>query len=325
MERSEVKVIKHSAAVGVVGCVTLLQRRAWNVLLALAYDELPSRERFSVSMSELIDRLSITTRNTEHMKSVLTGLVETRMEWDALGRDRKRKWGTMPMLAEARIEEGTVHYAFPPTLRDWLYNPTVYARISLSISNRFNSRFALATYELAVDYLGVGESPWIELLAFRRLMGVEEGQYEGFRELNRNVIRVAESEINDKSDIALSFEMQRQGRKVVALKLRMKAVKETPAARVEAEKAAGRALAQHPLPVTYEPDAFDHWLSALPPLERLAFEARANSIVDREHPTAKALSRPAFVGMTMRELWHHEVRGLSAEPHELLLQKPTLQ
>jgi len=34
-------VIKHSAAIQIQNNVTLLQRRAWNVLLANAYDELP--------------------------------------------------------------------------------------------------------------------------------------------------------------------------------------------------------------------------------------------------------------------------------------------
>lgn len=297
--------IKHSAAIGIVGSVTLLQRRAWNVLLAVAYDELPRRERFSVSMSDLIELLSITTRNTDHIKSVLRGLVETRMEWDVLGRDRDHRWGVMAMLSEARIEGGTVYYAFPPTLRENLYDPNVYARISLSISNRFGSRFALAAYELAVDYLGVGQTPWIGVSDFRRLMGVEEGQYASYRELNRNVVQVAEREVNEHSDIELRFDKQTQGRKVIAIKLRMKARKATPAARVEAAKAAGRTPTILPV-VVEEPDAYDTWYAQLPPLERSAFEARACAIVDRDHPRAGPMARQAFVGMKQRELWANE-------------------
>ncbi len=37
-------VIKHSAAIQIQNNVTLLQRRAWNVLLANAYDELPIQD-----------------------------------------------------------------------------------------------------------------------------------------------------------------------------------------------------------------------------------------------------------------------------------------
>ena len=41
--KDKTEVIKHSAAIQIQNNITLLQRRAWNVLLANAYDELPSR------------------------------------------------------------------------------------------------------------------------------------------------------------------------------------------------------------------------------------------------------------------------------------------
>ena len=38
------EVIKHSAAIHIQNNITLLQRRAWNILLANAYDELPNEK-----------------------------------------------------------------------------------------------------------------------------------------------------------------------------------------------------------------------------------------------------------------------------------------
>ena len=52
------EVIKASPAIQVQGKMTHLQRRAWNVLLANAYDELPNREIHRVSVAELAQKVS---------------------------------------------------------------------------------------------------------------------------------------------------------------------------------------------------------------------------------------------------------------------------
>jgi hypothetical protein len=38
------EVIKHSAAIQIQNSISLLQRRAWNILLANAYEELPTEQ-----------------------------------------------------------------------------------------------------------------------------------------------------------------------------------------------------------------------------------------------------------------------------------------
>ena len=48
------EVIKASPAIQIQSKITHLQRRAWNVLLANAYSELPDKDIHSVSMVELL-------------------------------------------------------------------------------------------------------------------------------------------------------------------------------------------------------------------------------------------------------------------------------
>ena len=45
-------VIKHSAAVQISNSINLIQRRAWNILLANAYYDLPEKEIFEVDYDE---------------------------------------------------------------------------------------------------------------------------------------------------------------------------------------------------------------------------------------------------------------------------------
>ena len=51
------EVIKASPAIHIQSKITHLQRRAWNVLLANAYDELPNRDIHRVSIAELAKNL----------------------------------------------------------------------------------------------------------------------------------------------------------------------------------------------------------------------------------------------------------------------------
>lgn len=54
----------------------------------------------------------------------------------------------------------------------------------------------------------------------RRILQLET-KYKEFRELNKFVIKVAVNEINEKSDLLLSIEPIKQGRKVVALEFKV--------------------------------------------------------------------------------------------------------
>ena len=64
-------VIKASPAIQVQSKMTLLQRRAWNVLLANAYNELLDKDIHTVSMAELSAKLGFGDGNQEYLKEML--------------------------------------------------------------------------------------------------------------------------------------------------------------------------------------------------------------------------------------------------------------
>ena len=68
-------VIKASPAIHIQNNVTLLQRRAWNALLANAYDELPNTDIHSVSVVELAEKLEFLSHNRDYLKETLEALV----------------------------------------------------------------------------------------------------------------------------------------------------------------------------------------------------------------------------------------------------------
>jgi hypothetical protein len=218
--------IKHSAAIHVENNMTLLQRRAWNVLLYNAYNFLPTQESYQISVRTLCDILDFNSNNAEYLKEALRALVGLRVEWNVLNKDGKDVWGVATLLADAEIEDGICTYSYGAQFRKRLYNPRIYARIDLSLQNKFENKYAQALWELCVDYLGAGreygETSYIPVVQFRKLMGIAEHSYPGMKKLNQRVLKPAIAEINKVSDLKVEVEHQRQGRKVTALKFKIR-------------------------------------------------------------------------------------------------------
>jgi Initiator Replication protein len=222
------EVVKHSAAVQIQNNITLLQRRAWNVLLANAYDALPNEERHSINMKELVQALEFDSKNEDYLKEALRALIVCKVEWNVLNKDDQWEWGVTTLLAEASIKSGICTYAYGPTLRERLHNPQMYARISLSMQNKFESKHAQALWELCVDYLGTGreygETAYIPIATYRKLLGVSEGQYARFKDLSFYVIKKPVEEINRVTDFHVTVAYKEEGRKVTAVKFKIRRV-----------------------------------------------------------------------------------------------------
>lgn len=224
--------VKASPAIQIQSKISLLQRRAWNVLLANAYNELPNQEIHRVSMVELAAKLGFDSKNEDYLKDVLRQLHACTVEWNLLNKDNKGKWGVAGLLASVEIEDGICTYAFAPHLRVQLYNPRVYARLNLRLQNRFKSQYALVLWELCFDYFDTerdqGETPFISLEMFREILGIEHKEYPAFSILNRAVIKPALKEINKKTDYLVEIEQKRVGRRIAELKFRITKNKQGP-------------------------------------------------------------------------------------------------
>ena len=226
------EVIKASPAIQIQSKISLLQRRAWNVLLANAYSELQTSEIHRVSVVELAAKLGYNSNDLDYLKETLEALGACQVKWNLLNKDKKEKWGFANLLASAEIENGICSYEFPKPLRLKLHNPRVYAKLNLRLQNRFRSRYALVLWEICFDYFDTdrdqGETPFIPLETFRELMGIEADEYQTFKALNQFVIKSAIKEINDLTDYHVEVEQKRIGRRIGELKFRITKVKQLP-------------------------------------------------------------------------------------------------
>ena len=82
------EVIKASPAIQIQSDISLLQRRAWNVLLANAYNELPNKDIYTVSMVELAAKLGFDSKNEQYLKETLGALVDCTVKWNLLNKNK---------------------------------------------------------------------------------------------------------------------------------------------------------------------------------------------------------------------------------------------
>ena len=239
--RGELK--KHVGAVHVKGQLSLLQRKVSNVLLLRAYEDLPNPEVFEheIKLKTLAEVAGFDSNDHALLREALESLAGTTITWNLLDEEGAEEWGVSTFLAQAVVKNGTCRYAYAPDLRRKLYNPEIYARINLSVQERFGSGYALALYENCVRFRRVGSTGWISLDRWRDLLGVEPGQYEAFKYLNRDVLKPAVEEVNRYSDIRVEMDRKREKRRVVALKF---SIHENDQLALDLEGSASRAAAQ---------------------------------------------------------------------------------
>ena len=224
------ELIKASPAIQIQSKMTLLQRRVWNVLLANAYDELPDTDIYRVSVAELAAKLGFNSKNENYLKEILEALVDCKVEWNVLGKDKEEEWGVAVLLASAEIKDGICTYGFAPHLRLKLHNPRIYAKLNLRLQNLFKSQYALVLWEVCFDYFDAdrdqGETPVISIETFKELLGLGKDDYPVFSEFNRSVIKPAIKEINALTNYRVEVEQKRIGRRIAELKFRITKVKQ---------------------------------------------------------------------------------------------------
>ena len=226
------ELIKASPAIQVQSKMTLLQRRAWNVLLANAYDELPNTDIYQIGVAELAAKLGFNSKNESYLEEILEALVDYKVKWNLLNKDKEEEWGVAVLLASADIKDGICTYGFAPHLRLKLHNPRIYAKLNLRLQNQFSSRYALVLWEVCFDYFDTdrdqGETPFISIETFKELLGLGKDDYPIFSEFNRSVIKPAIKEINDLTNYLVEVEQRRIGRRIGELKFHITKVKQLP-------------------------------------------------------------------------------------------------
>ena len=311
---------KHVAAVHINNRLTLTQRKASNVLLYNAYENLLTARVHRIRVKDLAEAIGFNTNNLEPLKEALKTLARTVLEWNILDENgAHEEWGATTLLAQAVIKHGYCIYAYSPDLCEKLYRPEIYALLNLSIQRKFSSGYALALYENCLRYRRIGTTGWIGLDNLKRLMGINEtdAYYQDFRKFNDKVVKPATRQVNETSDLFLDIEYQRSSRKVAAVRFR---VSDNPQMLLFAQRQAALAAAMEgektETPPGGEPAGASSASEPEERLERLREKLQALGLNARQIRRALASHDPAYlegnIAVVERDLAAGKVQNLPA-------------
>jgi plasmid replication initiation protein len=228
VETKDKIIFKHSSIIQVSGDVSLMQRKVFNTLLMDRYKHSFSERICRVTIRDIFRYLDLQSeKNYKFIKDCVGSLVKTTVEYNILNKDKTIEWGVLALLAGCRIKRSVIEYEFSEMIMEKIQNPSMYARINLSLQNKFSRYASLALYELCLDYslgkTGKGRTPVIPIDVFRGLMGIGEHKYySDFRRLNQKIIKPTIQEINEHTDLIVTCNQIQEGRKVTALQFEMR-------------------------------------------------------------------------------------------------------
>jgi plasmid replication initiation protein len=216
---------KHVAVIHSSSKITLLQRKIANALLFNAYENLQKYDEHEISISTLCRLIGYDSNDSKTIKKSLVNLLSTVIEWNLVDGekiDSEGVWNASSIIADASIKGGICTYSYSNKMRKLLYRPHMYGRLNMQVQAQFQSSYGLALYENCNRYQDIGQTPWLDLVKFRKLMGVEEHKYKVFRDFKNRVLDKAVEEVNKYSPIQVDAQLKKQNRKVTAIQFLIK-------------------------------------------------------------------------------------------------------
>ena len=215
---------KFAGAVHIGADLTLWQRRAFNVLLYAAMDNMPHTTRHEIELDMLAWGMAVDRTSQRYGRVIdsISKMMEARVTWNLLDENGElEEWESATLLPYVKVNTKTrrVIYEFTRAFQDRVYRPAEFAEIALRLQRVFRSEHTLALYENTRRFLDQGETPWIPIPIFRALMGVDgKPYYDEYKYLNARLIKPAVSQINETSDIRVELKARRRARAVTDIK-----------------------------------------------------------------------------------------------------------
>ncbi|MEL6613271.1 MAG: replication initiation protein, partial [Bacteroidota bacterium] len=263
---------------------TMLQQRMVLMMIAQLdmHDEDFGIQR--VDVADLVDRSGLSgkayyERAAEAAHVLLDQKIYVRVE--------DGRWRGYNLLSYVEAHPGHVLARFNPDMRPFLLQlKRRFTRYMLDNVMRFQSPYSVRIYEMAMQFADLGHRT-IRLDDLREVLGVDE-KYPRFYDFKRRVLDQATKEIGRYTDIVVTYDITRKGRKPTHVKLYVRPKTDTElASRKRVKKAPDPHQVKLDLPTrpadtkeAPEAAAFRAWWRQRTPDEQAAMEAKAAKRLD---------------------------------------------
>jgi hypothetical protein len=200
--------------------ITVLARKAYNVLLYIAQEQGIDQEVFRAPLQSILRGVDFNSNAREIVKQHLRAMVSTTVEWQSPTAGEGEAWNVAGLLAHAKVYkqsgENWVEWSFAPNIKRELLEPQRFARLRLDIISQLRRHSGVVLYEICARYRDVGLTarqpwPWWRPV----LTGspdTEDSVKQEYRFFKRDVLKLAIAEINAVTDLTIELIEHKAGR-----------------------------------------------------------------------------------------------------------------
>jgi hypothetical protein len=164
------------------------------------------------------------SRNNAHLEQVITeaqrALIQATAEPDA---DGPKPFGSVQLIGRISYVGGRFQFRVPPDLIGIIRGPGKSHWLSLRITSLFTLSYARVMYDHLLPYAGEGVTEWFTLDELRAWQGTMGAKAQEFKYFKRDWLAPAVDQINEVSDLSLSYETRNEpgSRKIGRMRFRV--------------------------------------------------------------------------------------------------------
>lgn len=171
----------------------------------------------SIKISELCEKVGVKSKNIYgDIEETTKSLIQRALEIYSI---ENKSLLQIPWLSHAEYlyEERVVKLCFSPKLKPFLLDMReLFTVFDLELVKKFNSVYSIRIYELLKQYQKIGEREF-SFESLRWMLGIEDNEYKMYGHLKSKVIKKSVEEINEKSDLFVSFREIKAQKKIVSI------------------------------------------------------------------------------------------------------------
>jgi plasmid replication initiation protein len=159
-------------------------------------------------------------RNTAYqaLKDACKNLFERKFSTYCINKNGKMEYIFSRWVSEVRYvpEEGCVKLIFAPTVISLITElENKYTEYELQQIASLNSSYANRLYEILIQWRSTGKLLMISVDELKRRLGIISNEYQTMEAFKRRVLNLSITQINEYTDIKVSYEQHKQGRTIV--------------------------------------------------------------------------------------------------------------
>ena len=209
--------------------ITVLARKAYNVLLYIAQEQGIEQELFRAPLQSILRGVDFNSNAREIVKQHLRAMVSTTVEWQSPTAGEGDAWNVAGLLAHAKVYkqggENWVEWSFAPNIKHELLEPQRFARLRLDVISQLRRHSGVVLYEICSRYRDVGLTarqpwPWWRPV----LTGspdTEDSVKQEYRFFKRDVLKLAIAEVNAVTDLDVELVEHKAGRFIADIQFRV--------------------------------------------------------------------------------------------------------